>query len=107
MRYIETNNDNEIVFQHFYPSELTEEQKKKGYLVKEIQEPVPKEGFVPINYYHPDKGFWTEYQEAPKSKEEREELLEQDVSALKNKLSEMQKAMAEMSMTIAMKGGAN
>jgi hypothetical protein len=103
MKFIKTNEANQIVFINYEPTD----ELKGGFYVEEIPEPTYKEGYVGILNYTPDKGFWTEYQETPKSKEEREELLEQDVSTLKNKLSEMQKAMAEMSMTIAMKGGVN
>jgi hypothetical protein len=103
MKFIRTDKDNRVYCIDYLPEEGLE----GGYYVDDVPEPTQKEGFVPVQYYTEARGFWTEYQEAPKSKEEREELLEQDVSALKNKLSEMQRAMAEMSMTIAMKGGVN
>jgi hypothetical protein len=48
-------------------------------------------------HFNNDKGFYLS----------EKEKTEKEIDNIKTKLSEMQKAMAEMSMTIAMKGGVN
>lgn len=47
---------------------MTEEELMQiGYLLDEIPEPEPVEGKIPEPHYTPEKGFWYEYVDAPKT----------------------------------------
>lgn len=91
MIFIRTNSNNEIVFKHFIPESLNEEELETGYLVGDISIPENQEGKEIVLYYTPEKGFWHEYKDIPKTKEEE----------LEEKIDLMQQALAELSMLIA------
>lgn len=87
MIYIELNENNEVMYAHHNPTKLTKEYKEKGLeLNLEIPKSEKKIGKQPILYYTKEKGFWYEYEDIPKSKEE---MLEERIDLMQKALDEL------------------
>lgn len=90
MVYIETDNENKVVYQHFFPEELSDEDKQDGFLIESVPELTQKNGYMAILNYTKERGFWTSYEDMPKSNE----------NAMQNRIDELEKSVMELTLKL-------
>lgn len=92
MIFVQTSNDNEITYCHYKPfskecglGKTEEELLQIGYLVDEVPEPEQIDGKFLTLFFTPERGFWFEYADIPKTPEQ---IQAEKIDLLENQTAE-------------------